>query len=108
MSENKAVASVTVAQIMRKYNFSHVYVMRALSKGWLVGGHKVAMAGSKVMQWSVPVVEVEAWRARAESHKAKGFSLHADYADANALREQLANLKPADLAALRASLEAMK
>lgn len=98
---------MTVEQIMRKYNKSHVYVLRALQKGWLLGGRKVPMQGTKVMQWVVPVHEVEAWRKSAEAHKASKARFTGTTRDLDEFFAYLKEAKAEDVAKLRKSLDAV-
>jgi hypothetical protein len=108
MSENvsklASKPTMTVSQIMARYDKSSVYVKRALQKGWLAG-HKVLMAGTQVYQWVAFVEDVEAWRKSAEQHKASKARFTGSERDMNDLQAYLKNAKPEQIEALRKSLE---
>ena len=97
---------MTVDQIMRKYDKSHVYVLRALQKGWLTGGRKVAMQGTKVMQWVIPVSNVEAWRKNAEAHKSSKARFTGTARDIDEFQEWLRDAKREDIEKIKKSLAA--
>lgn len=103
-STDASKQTMTVQQIMAKYDKSSVYVKRALQKGWLKG-HKVLMEGTQVYQWVAYVQDVEAWRKSAESHKASKSRFTGSARDMNDLQEYLKNAKPEQIQALRKSLE---
>ena len=97
---------MTVDQIMRKYDKSHVYVLRALQRGWLKGGYKVSMQGTKVQQWVVPVHEVEAWRKSAEAHKSSKARFTGTARDIDEFQAWLKQAKIEDIEKVRSSLAA--
>jgi len=108
-SKDQGKATMTVAQIMERYDKSSVYVKRALQRGWLPG-HKQMMSGTKVEQWVAYVEDVEAWRKSAESRKspkARFAGTARQLADFKAWCTD-PTTKASDIEAVRKSLEAMK
>ena len=109
MAENKVRTTMTVAQIMERYDKSSVYVKRALQRGWLKG-HKALMGSTKVEQWLAYTVDVEAWRKSAESHKSPKAQFAGTPRQLKDLSDWVSDpaTKIEDIAALRKSLEALR